>query len=419
MAKIPSRGEMGLDGDALGGSAAPRPPVVAGGGQWTVMVFMGAATISGNVPLAEAADADIAEMKSVGSTSHLNVFAQLHGDGVPRRSHVGVSAMQDVPVDERNPARGAALESFLRWSLRTARHDPANRAHYAMLVLWGHAYDFAFGREKTGGGTVEALDFAELSTVLERLQQEFGVGGKAALDILAFDACDLATMEMACQLEPFADYLLGSQIGIPIPGWPYDRVLDRLRSPIGRLMSPAELGAYVVRRFCESYTATHPVSLSFLDLKRVSELSAHGEVLAETLMSATADRDTLGHIAQLFSQSNTGEGRPFVDLADLCLTLARGSGDPFVAEAARALGDFLISPRPPLVGESAEGVGRPFVVEHGRNAGHTARLNGISVYAPHVAPAIDFEAVQHLYHNFVFAKETRWSELVHRLARLC
>ena len=33
--------------------------------------------------------------------------------------------------------------------------------------------------------------------------------------------------------------------------------------------------------------------------------------------------------------------------------------------------------------------------------------------------AIDFEAVQHLYHNFVFAKETRWSELVHRLARLC
>jgi hypothetical protein len=382
------------------------------------MVFMGAATISGNVPLVDAADADIAEMENVGSASHLNIFAQVHGNGVPRRSHIGVSAMEDVPVDERNPARGAALESFLRWSLGTARHDPANPAHYCMLVLWGHAYDFAFGREKTRGGTVEALDFAELSTVLQRVQDESGAGGGAKLDILAFDACDLATMEMACQLEPFADYLLGSQIGIPIPGWPYDRVLDRLRCPIGRPMAPAELGAYVVRRFCESYTAAHPVSLSFLDLQRASELFAYGEVLAETLVSATVDGDSTGHIAALFSQSNTGEGRPFVDLADLCLTLSRGSGDPFVAEAARALGDFLISPRPPLVGASAEGVGRPFVVEHGRNAGNTARLNGISVYAPHVAPAIDFEGVQHLYHNFVFAKETRWSELVHRLARV-
>ena len=69
-----------------------------------------------------------------------------------------------------------------------------------MLVLWGHAYDFAFGREKTRGGTVEALDFAELSTVLQRVQDESGARGGAKLDILAFDACDLATMEMACQL---------------------------------------------------------------------------------------------------------------------------------------------------------------------------------------------------------------------------
>ena len=58
---------------------------------------------------------------------------------------------------------------------------------------------------------------------------------------------------MACQLQPFAKYLLGSEIGIPIPGWPYDRILDRLRNPKGRLMAPPEFGSYVVRRFCESY----------------------------------------------------------------------------------------------------------------------------------------------------------------------
>ena len=118
----------------------------------------------------------------------------------------------------------------------------------------------------------------------------------------------------------------------------------------------------------------------------------------------------------MFSGSQTEERKPFVDVADLCLNLVRNSGDAFVIEAARALGDFLISP-PPLVGCSHTGKGRPFVVEHGRNSGHAARLNGISLYAPHVAPDKDFDAARDLYHNFTFAQETRWSGLVHTLAR--
>ena len=105
-------------------------------------------------------------------------------------------------------------------------------------MLWGHAYDFAIGRATTHDGTIDALDFAELSRVLERLQAQFGAPGSAKLDILGFDACDLSTVEMACQLQPFASYLLGSQIGIPIPGWPYDRILDRLRTPFGRADAP-------------------------------------------------------------------------------------------------------------------------------------------------------------------------------------
>ena len=38
----------------------------------------------------------------------------------------------------------------------------------------------------------------------------------------------------------------------------------------------------------------------------------------------------------LFTQSQTGEDRPFVDVVDFCLNLVRYSGDPLVAEAARA-----------------------------------------------------------------------------------
>jgi Clostripain family len=388
--------------------------------KWTVMVFMGADTIGHNAPLIDAAKADLEEMAYVGSGNGLNIFVQVHGmKEVPQRTQIirGPITFSDVPEDERVLDDGHAIERFISWALPAAKHDPRNPNHYSMLVLWGHAYDFAFGRERRQDDTVDALDFAELMDVLRRLQKRFGAGAK--LDILGFDACDLATVEMSCQLEPFAKYLLGSQIGIPIPGWPYDRVLWRLRHPFGSVMGPPEFGAYVVRRFCESYRAEQrPVSLTLLDLQKATDLSNRAEVLALMLARVIKTTDMRDWIAYLFTRSQTAEGRPYVDVADLCLTLMRESGDTLLAEAARDLGDFLISPQPPLVGESDTGGGQPFIVEHGRNAGHTARLNGVSLYAPHVAPSRDFEAARPMYQNFIFAQQTVWSEIVHTLARL-
>jgi hypothetical protein len=236
---------------------------------------------------------------------------------------------------------------------------------------------------------------------------------------VAFDACDVATVELACQLQPFAKYLLGSQIGVPIPGWPYDRVLGRLRFPEGRLMGSAELGSWAVRRYCHSYAPFHrTVSLTLLDLQRASELFARTEVLATTLDLAL-DRGTeaRSRVMQLFSRAQTADYKPFVDLADLCLNLVRESGDALVRQAAEALGDFLLASMLEGVGRSVDGAGRPFIVEHGRNAGATAKLNGISIYAPHVALTNDFAAIEAVYEDFDFARETRWSRLVHGLAR--
>jgi cysteine peptidase C11 family protein len=396
----------------------------SGDAKWTIMVFMGAATIAGNEPLIDAAEADLQEMRFVGSGDALNIFAQVHQGGavVPRRGRIteqmrpGIDALESVPEDQQEPRQGLALLNFIKWALTNAGHNPNNPNHYSMLVLWGHAYDFAIGREKRGDGTIDALDFADLTQVLERLQLEFAAPG-AKLDILGFDACDLATVEMACQLEPFAKYLLGSQIGIPLPGLPYDRILERLRQPYGRLMGPAEFGSYTVRRFCQAYSAeSRTVSLTLLDLSRTQEITAATDVLALTLLHAIGAPDALDRISALFSESQTASGKPFVDVADLCLNLARNSEDLLVMKAAKALGDVLIGPRPPSVGLSVIGGGLPFVVEHGRNTGQTARLNGISIYAPHVTPERNFDTLRAMYGNFVFAQKTQWSGLVHALA---
>jgi hypothetical protein len=158
--------------------------------------------------------------------------------------------------------------------------------------------------------------------------------------------------------------------------------------------------------------------LTFLDLKQATELRKRADVLALALSVAIGDSDRRIRIMELFTQSQTGEDRPYVDVVDLCFNLVRNSGDSFVAGAAKALGDLLLEPRPPLVGTSATGEKRPFIVDHGRNAGELARLNGISLYAPHVASGNDFDAVRSLYDGFAFAHETVWSGLVHTLAKL-
>jgi len=402
------------------------PPTADDSRRWTVMVFMGVNTEEGNASLVEAARADLLEMtkgvaagKGPGPDAKLNVFAQVHGEGEPQRYHIGYDSGKPVPKNQQDVGDGQALMHFIVDSLGAVQHRPG--LDRVMLVLWGHAYDFTIGKAKTRSGLIDALDFGELKRVLVSLQEQarqaFGIPDPR-LDIVAFDVCDVATVELAYQLHGYADYLVGSQIGVPIPGWPYDRVLERLQDPQGRLMGAAELGSWIVRRFCEAYTSQRSVSLSLLDLKRAPELFARTKVLAMVLNDAIErDVDFLDALVDLFSRSLTAEDKPYVDVADLCLNLVRDVGEPLVNEAARQLGDFLITPSPDVVRNSVTGEGWPFVIEFGRNAGETARLNGISLYAPHVALANDFEAVRTLYENFDFARDTQWSELVHMLAQ--
>ena len=404
--------------------------------KWTVMVFMGATTFEGNADLNKPADDDLKEMEAIGSDDPcLNIFVERHDNKNVFRYHVGKPTTDDWPGlvkgAKSSIKSGQALREFVKQALTTAEH---HREDYTMLVLWGHSYDFAFGRKRERDGTVDALDFAEFGDRLKEIQADMkakyleeGTIAKnllPTLDIVGFDACDISSVEMACQLYPYADYLLGSEVGIPLPGWPYDRILDPIKWPRQppegpqRSMGPAEFGTYIVRRFCESYQAKDDaVSLTLLDLAHTAELALHAERLAEKLAIAIGDPASLSQIADLFSRSQTDRGRPYVDVADLCVNLVRESGDGDVVAAATALGDFLVSPPREVAGLSETGEGRSLVVEHGRNAGRLARLNGISLYAPHVAPDTDVDGAEPFYEKFTFAGKNHWKDLVHAMAR--
>jgi len=386
--------------------------------KWTVMIFMGAEGVEGNLSLEREADADIAELKQIPSSSDLEIWVERHGAGVADRFRVEKNNL----VPEEQPAfapesfaSGAALESFIHAATSTYRGEPD---HYTMLVLWGHAYDFAFAPVETRFG-IDALDFAELANVLKGSKERKPKSKSHKLDIVAFDACALATIEVACQLEPFARFLLASQIGVPLPGWPYTAILGRLAKPEGdRIMGPAELGAYAVRRYCEHYRALErPVTLTHLELSHADDLVQLTDRLArELIVSMDDNADEISTINQLFRSAQTAPGQPFVDVLDLCAQLVRDSCSDEVRAAALALGDSLLSPTGEGPKASAQGLYQPFIVENGRNSCECAGLHGVSLYAPNVADDHDVVAAASFYGKFSFADRTVWPQLVRALA---
>jgi Clostripain family len=376
---------------------------------------MEADTLPEDEPLEAEAHKDIKEMQKVlsdySSSRSLEIVYQLHTkSGTTRqrlRPHGG-----PPPLDVAGTwpeSSGEALQDFIGWARKEAEQRPTDGS---MLVLWGHAHRFAIGARPVPRG-VDALAFAELSTLLRPSR----VG---PLDIIAFDACDASMVEMAVQLRGVTRYLLASQITMPLPGFPYHRILERIADPKGLLMGPAELGTWAVRRFCDHYSAgnkTSEVSLTLLDLQQAAQVSKRIEQLARVISSALPHREDPELVRAQFTLARIISSVPksFVDVADLCLNLVLNCRDRDIRAAALALGDLLLSPRPARADQSARGERRPFVVEHGGNACTTARLNGVNLYAPHVTgPGVDSLSLNR-YDQLQFASNA-WRNLVVTLA---
>ena len=396
--------------------------------RWTIMVFMGAGRVGDDPALDDFVAADLAEMEAAlagrGGKPDVRVFVEIHGLGPPTRHEIGVGE-QPKPLPPGTPGvDGLPVLDFLKSSLNAVDHKEKD---HSMLVLWGHAYQFAMGRQDTPSG-VDGIDMAELFDALRQFQEHVSIATGSderlpMLDIIAFDTCDAATLELANQLNPFARYLIASQIGVPLPGWPYHTILKRLVDPRGgRTMKPEELGSFVVRKFCEEYAQPdnddkpRPVSLTLLDLARAPEAFDVAEFLAGAIARACADdADEMARIMEQFINSQTIDGKPFIDVADFCLNLSRHSRDAQVRQHACVLGDILIRPlQERIAGRETRG---SFVVEHGRNALQTALLNGVSLYAPHVVDDdLEWRTTRFWYNKFDLTGETFWGRLVHVLA---
>jgi VCBS repeat-containing protein len=260
-------------------------------GDWTIMVYI---TASNLYPFAFE---DINEMEiaalDLQSSVNIAVFWDQSSD-FPTYPTPGEAAWGDAGraiivgddnasqvassferIGERDSSDPATLVEFINWA--TAARPADNYG----LVMWDHGSGLNGFNLDDADGVIDSdgvFTTQELVTALESLPAE--------IDLLAFDECLMAMLEVGYELKDVADVIVASQGLEGGQGYDYANLFRPLNTGPGQV-NAEQLG----RHFVDTYQAFYQTSGGFLDTSsaiRTSQLPAIADSL-KTLVTAAAD----------------------------------------------------------------------------------------------------------------------------------
>jgi hypothetical protein len=266
---------------------------------------------------------DINEMGTVGSADGFNLVAMIDrgpeygdDDALDLGSWVGAKVVQineggttEVieEYDDLNLGDPETLSTFVADGIEAF---PA--AHYG-LIISDH------GASWPGVGPDETSGFDTL--LLEELHASIGAGleeaGVEKLDLLGFDACLMATYEVASTLAPLADRLVASSELEPGHGWDYTALQVLADDPSTDVDT---LGTALVDGFeaqAQEAGTDSDITLSLVDLTQMDAVDgAMGELTAALIERA----DTVSPVVGRTLAVNHGYGRNPDPSADTFMT---------------------------------------------------------------------------------------------------
>ncbi|WP_260430223.1 clostripain-related cysteine peptidase [Burkholderia cenocepacia] len=203
----------------------------------------------------------------------------------------------------------STLSDFIAW---TKSKYPAGNYK---LLLWDH------GGGWTGYGGDENFNRSQMT--LPNLSKAIADGEKAAnirFDLIGFDACLMATVEVASALSPYADYLLASQELEPGSGWNWTTVVASATQD-ARTFGKSVADSYIEKQDGEREFST----LSLIDLSKIANVQTTLESWTGTVLSAiSGSDDSWARVAWMratslgFGGNGSGtDSNPSLDLVDL------------------------------------------------------------------------------------------------------
>lgn len=242
---------------------------------------------------------DVNEMEAVGSTENMNIIVQLDKGGSDCKRYYleQDNNMREItsPVLEEmgsiNMSDPRRLAEFIKFGMQKY---PAE--HYALIISdHGYAWKGAV-EDDSHGGWMTTPDIRKGIEMAERDTNK-------KIDVLGFDACLMATSEVAYEMKDNVNYLVASQQSEGAEGWPYTPLLTRktlqsleraLKNKLN--ISPEDFAKKVVDT-AEGDQGNLP-TMSAIDLSKMKELGDATNLLAAQIMLTDTPNDVLKDIAR-------------------------------------------------------------------------------------------------------------------------
>ncbi|HHX92099.1 MAG TPA: hypothetical protein GX688_00510 [Clostridiales bacterium] len=231
----------------------------------------------------------------------------------------GFELVDEIPLASMGQEQ--VLYDFLVFA---SERYPAKRT---ILNIWDHGGGSLAGAAFDELHDMDSLDLGEMTRAVTR-----ALGSDLSappLDIIGFDACLMATIDVARSFHGLAHYLVASQDGEPLDGWDYTGMMETLvQKPETTALDLAVSICSTYYEACADSSFADSVTLSVVDLPAASGLfEAYEEFSAELLMAGLQDRKAIAaftracSLIDCFGPNSNETG--YTNMADLGQMAAR------------------------------------------------------------------------------------------------
>lgn len=301
------------------------------GGSWAVYWYLCGSDLETNHGCAST---DLSELMEVALPESVTVVIQTGGAAVWQNELMDPGKLQrwvytseglELVEEQESASMGDAqtLYEFLEFA---NTNYPADKV---AVTFWNH-----------GGGSVGGAAFDELyesdSLDLAEMYQAFNEvwpadAANPALEVVGFDTCLMATVDVAAVFQNFANYLVASEEVEPGNGWLYSGWLKDLAQNPG--MDGDDLGIAICNSYyegCEAVGTADQTTLSVTDLTKLTPLlDAYETFGQEALVAASEDPAFFAQLGRAAAQSENYGGNTreqgytnMVDLGHLARQMA-------------------------------------------------------------------------------------------------
>ncbi len=209
-------------------------------------------------------------------SGHNQIF-EVDDDGM----HLLHTYPEYLPMNDMNTAA-----AFLSYAMSYAPSDKL------MISFWDHGggpVRYSLHDEHTNAGASPS----EIAALVKAANEAWG----KKIDLVGFDTCVTANLDMAWLLSPYAEYMVASEEIEPGKGW-YYHWLSRATG------TPVELGKTIVDSYAQNsnpdntWADVSGMTLALIDLNRVPALADAFSAMAKELNAKLDDPETYAPIAR-------------------------------------------------------------------------------------------------------------------------